>query len=175
MSRMVRRLLYPNRGRRAQMVAHMPDVKITPLMGVEKIRQSPSLTVGTLIEKVEWRVAKGTGDKTPALQAPGTVTTRKGIPGFGESESLVVGNAKVGEQLTASRPVTEEISETDSKVEVSSIQAIYSTKPMLPLMGTEQIPHQKSLAVAELMANVQWQTPDRSDRSPAVEDKINWD
>lgn len=175
LSRMVRRLLYPNRGRRAQMTAHAPDIKISPLAGAEKIRQMESLTVGSLMAKVEWQAPRETRAETQALKAPGTTSARQGIPGFGESESLVVGNPKVSVQLTTPRPVTEEIPEPESQVKIYSIREGYTAAPMTPLLGTEQLPRRRSLTVGNLLATVQWQVPSQSDRTSAIEDDINWD
>jgi hypothetical protein len=180
LGRMVRRLFYPNRGRRAQMVAHTPDTKISPLMGVEKIRQPQALTVEDLMEQVEWRVPKEDRDNTPILEAPQATPASKGIPGFGESESLSVGNPKVSVQLTTPRPVAEEIPEPESKATVSSIRALYRDGRMPPpLVGTEQLPHRRSLTVGNLMTTVQWQSSQQSSQQTpqigAIEDEINWD
>jgi hypothetical protein len=159
------------------MAAHTPDVKISPLMGVEKIRQPQSLTVGDLIEKVEWRIPKGSGDNAPVLAAPEANLALKGIPGFGESESLTVGNPKVSVQLTTPRPVTEEIPEPDPKATVSSVHVVYRAGRIPPpLAGTEQIPHRRSLAVGSLLETVRWQeVPVSAPQISAIEDEINWD
>lgn len=175
LSRMVRRLLYPNRGRRAQMVAHTPDLKLSPLAGIETIRQKESLTVGSLIAKVEWQVPKQISTQTSAVQTPEMTSMRKGIPGFGESESLTVGNLQVSGQLTTPRPITEEIPETDPKVKIASIKAAYPAGRIHPLVGTENISHRRSLTVGNLLGTVRWQIPDRSARTSEIEDEINWD
>jgi hypothetical protein len=158
------------------MAAHTPDVKISPLMGVEKIHQPQSLTVGDLMEKVEWRIPKGARDRTPVLAAPEATPALKGIPGFGESESLTVGNPKVSVQLTTPRPVTEEIPEPETKATVSSVHVVYRANRMPPpLAGTEQIPHRRSLTVGSLLETVQWQVPAPTPQISAIEDEINWD
>ncbi|WP_019502038.1 hypothetical protein [Pseudanabaena sp. PCC 6802] len=172
--RMVRRLLYPNRGRRAQMVAHTPDIKIAPLMGAEKIHQMESLTVGSLMTKVEWQAPQKISAEIP-LETLEATPTRKSIPGFDESESLTVGNARASLQLTTPRPVTEEMPEPDSKVAVSSIQAVYPSDRMPPIMGTEQFPRRRSLTVGNLLETVQWKTLQSPSQTSTIEDKINWD
>lgn len=167
------RLLRPNQGRRAQETVHSTDIQISMLSGVKKIPRMESLTVGSLMAKVQWKAPREASPET-RLKAPETIPARQGLPGFGESESLTASTPKISLPLTTPRLVTEEIPETEP-IKVASIKNAYSAGCMLPLVGTGQIPNRRSLTVNNLMETVQWQAPKKITQTSVSEDEINWD